>query len=192
MVLPYKYDFELSSKRRTFLWLFQVLPSIDLINYIYELSKQDELDDTLAYYGLCPRYIKTTSSWIPRHANDTFNILNMRGQMNFNTLFMKLIMEDGFICDLRMIDSDYDIEQLSMIQNGDWYLLVSNLNERPTLKRKIQCINLLLERTPLLSFTDGASIKQLFGNYINNDNSIYRRRLGIDQMNRIYIPFQVI
>ena len=36
--MSYKYDFELSSKRQTFLWLYQVLPNIDIIKYIYLLK----------------------------------------------------------------------------------------------------------------------------------------------------------
>ena len=35
VTMSYKYDFELSSKRKTLLWLYQVLPNIDIIKYIY-------------------------------------------------------------------------------------------------------------------------------------------------------------
>ena len=190
-MLSYKYDFELSSKRRTFLWLYQILPNIDLIRIIYKLKEECELEDVRSYYGLCPLCIKTTGPWIPRHINDRLQVLNLRKQMDFNTLFIKLIMDNGFICEFRMIDSDYDIEELSMIRNGEWYILVSNINDRPSLRRRIQCINLMTYRTPLLSFTDYECIKRVFELYINND-SIHRKRLGIDQMDRIYIPFQVI
>ena len=34
--LSYKYDFDLSSKRKIFLWLYQVIPNIDIIKDIYE------------------------------------------------------------------------------------------------------------------------------------------------------------
>ena len=34
----YNYDFELSSKRKIFLWLHQVLPNIDVINLIYQMK----------------------------------------------------------------------------------------------------------------------------------------------------------
>jgi len=190
-MMSYKYDFELSSKRRTFLWLYQVLPSIDLIRIIYKLKEECELEDVRGYHGLCPSYIRIDGSWIPKQINARLGIFNLRGQMNLNTLFMKLIMNNGFICEFKMIDSDYDINQLSMIQNGEWYILVSSINEQPSLRRRIQCINLLADRTPLLSFTEYASIKRVFELYINNDG-VYRKRLGIDQLDRIYIPFQVI
>ena len=42
--MEYKYDFELSSKRRTCLWLYQILPNIDIIKEIYRLKEQLELE----------------------------------------------------------------------------------------------------------------------------------------------------
>jgi len=189
--MSYKYDFELSSKRRTFLWLYQVLPNIDLIKEIYKLKENSELEDIKSYHGLCPRYIKSSCSWKPRYINDHFKIMNLREQMNANTLFMKLIMDDGFICEFEMNDSIYDRDQLKLIREGGWSFIIPDINYKPSLRRKIQCMNLMMDKLPSLSITNYVSIKRLYTIYINNDTN-YHSLLGIDQKNRIYVPFQII
>ena len=72
--MEYKYDFELSSKRRTCLWLYQILPNIDIIKEIYRLKEQVELEENQIYHGLCPRNVVTTGTWIPPHISDSRNI----------------------------------------------------------------------------------------------------------------------
>ena len=39
--------------------------------------------------------------------------------MDYNTLFIKLIMDDGFICELDIDTSLHDEEQSEFIQDGD-------------------------------------------------------------------------
>ena len=188
--MSYKYDFELSSKRRIFLWLYQVLPNIDLIKEIYKLKEDSELDDIKHYHGLCPRYIKTSCPWKPRQINDHSSIMNLREQMNPTTLFMKLIVDDGFICEFELNESLYDEGQLNLIIDGGWPSIITNINYKPSIKRRIQCMNLLMYKIPLLPLTNYVWIKRLYKMYINNDTT-YHSLLGIDQKNRIYAPFQI-
>jgi len=176
-MMSYKYDFELSSKRSIFLWLYQVLPNIDLIKWIYKLKLESELETIQSYHGLCPRHIRTTGSWDPRHIDDPLKIMNLRRQMDFNTLFIKLIMDDGFICEV-----DHDEEQLEYIQGGEY--TSTNINYKPSLTRKIKCINLMYDDLPLLSID---TIRRMYEIYINSKHA---QRIGIDQNNNIYIPIQ--
>ena len=48
--MEYKYDFELSSKGKIFLYLYQIIPNLDIIKYIYEMKdKIEELQNKLIY-----------------------------------------------------------------------------------------------------------------------------------------------
>ena len=86
IVPEYKYDYELSSKRKTFLWLYQVLPSIDIIKYIYEIKENLEREDNMAYHGFCPRNVKIMGVWPPQEINDSWKIMNLKDVMKRETI----------------------------------------------------------------------------------------------------------
>lgn len=138
--MEYHYDFELSSKQKTFLWLYQVLPNIDMIKQIYKLKEEMEHEDTLSYYGLCPRNVKIMGVWPSEEINDSWKIMNLKDIMKVNSLFMKLIVSDGLICgfDLPKPMTDQDRE---LIVNGFWEFCATAVDYEPSLKDKILCIN---------------------------------------------------
>ena len=39
---------------------------IDMIKRIYKLKEEMEHEDTLSYYGLCPRNVKIMGVWLPK------------------------------------------------------------------------------------------------------------------------------
>lgn len=141
--MDYHYDFELSSKRQTFLWLYQVLPNIDMIQRIYKLKEEMEHEDTLSYYGLCPRNVKIMGVWPSEEINDSWKIMNLKDIMKVNSLFMKLIVSDGLICgfDLPKPMTDQDRE---LIVHGFWEFCATAVDYEPSLKDKIVCINKII------------------------------------------------
>ena len=48
------YELALTSKQQLFLWLYQLIPNLDIIKYIYEMMCSLEKDETLYYYGVMP------------------------------------------------------------------------------------------------------------------------------------------
>jgi hypothetical protein len=143
IVPEYKYDYELSSKRKTFLWLYQVLPSIDIIKYIYEIKENLEREDNMAYHGLCPRNVKIMGAWIPKEINGSWKIMNLKDIMSVNSMLMKLIVSDGLIC---VFDLPKPMTQLDreLIVNGFWEYCAMAVDYEPSLKDKILCINKIL------------------------------------------------
>ena len=180
--MSYKYDFELSSKRKTFLWLYQVIPNIDVIKYIYLLKEQSELEDTRIYYGVFPSYIT-----VPRMKH-TWKEFVFSDRMKLTSLFMKLIMEPGFICTFYFNDKDYDQVELNEINNCNWVAVVPNINYNPTLQEKIKIMNVLYDSIFLLT---SELYNKLLGlhywfKHTYGEHNIFR--IGYDQQGGLYIP----
>ena len=138
------YDFELSSKQKIFLWLYQILPNIDMIKKIYTMKLQMEHEDILSYYSLCPKNIKIMGVWPPETINDSWKIMNLRDIMKMNSLFMKLIVSNGLICgfDLPKPMTDQDRE---LIVHGFWEFCATVVDYEPCLKDKVMCINKIVD-----------------------------------------------
>lgn len=187
--MEYKYDFELSSKGRIFLYLYQVIPNLDIIKYIYEMKDNMEYDDILTYYGLCPINVKISGHWIPKHINDGWKIMNLKDIMKMNALFLKIIMKRGLICKFILSD-DCNPE---LINNGFWEFCVNlddDINYNPSLKDKINCINSILSDTYYLQEDICKKLNNIYEYYdkFNDDDFNYLVRIGIDQYNNWYIP----
>ena len=183
MVLSYKYDFELSSKGQIFLWLFQVLSNIYILKYIYNIKEELELKENQIYYGLCPKHVTTCGKWIPINTN-SYKISTIGDIMNLNAILIKIIMKPGFICSFNFIEESYDIIELNDIYFGNWVSVISNINYKPSIKEKINCIEIILHSE--LDILDNICIK------LNNMCSLYDNnniiRIGIDQCDRYYLP----
>lgn len=186
-VLDYKYDFELSSKRKIFLWLYQVIPNIDMIKYIYKLKENSERYDHLIYHGLCPKNILTTGKWIPINVNFP-SMCTIQNRLNSCVRLMKFIMEPGFICTFTINYSDYvNIELQTHLQYYTYWSYIvseSNINMKSPLKDKIRCINKIFANEPFLEEDIFDRLNQLYIYYQNNDVC----RIGLDQHNKYYIP----
>ena len=48
------YEYALTSKQHLFLWLYQLIPNLDIIKYIYDMKCSLESDEILYYYGVMP------------------------------------------------------------------------------------------------------------------------------------------
>ena len=187
-MMSYKYDFELPSKRRTFLWLYQVLPNIDLIKEIYKLKEDSELEEIQSYHGLCPRHIKTEGTWIPPKINNNFKITSIRDVMKLNVLSMKLIQEEGLISIFVMDIEDYTEEELEEINYGNWISVVPNVNLCPTLQTRINVINLIYSSILCLVEDLFINLTRLYHLY-KNAHGINVYGIGCDQNNNLYMPF---
>ena len=61
--------------------MYQVLPNIDVIKHIYQFKEDLELDEIQMYHGLCPKTVKTTGIWIPRHISDVRSITGIYNKL---------------------------------------------------------------------------------------------------------------
>jgi hypothetical protein len=183
MVLSYKYDFELSSKRVLFLWLYQVIPNIDLIKYIYNIKEELELTDTHIYHGLCPKHITTCGKWIPINPQ-CYTITTIGYMMNVNAILIKIILKPGFICSFNLLKEEYNDIELNEIYYGNWVSVVPNINFKPSLKDKINCIETILESEMDISDNIYIRLNRLCDLYSNNDII----RIGFDQKGDYYTP----
>lgn len=146
--MNYKYNFELSSKRKIFLWLYQVLPVIDIIKYIYQLKEDLELEDILSYYGVLPNNIIIVGR-TPSHIDDYYRIQTLKDIMKMNRLFMNIIGSNGLICSFTMTTPvSYKDKQLLM--HGFWEYCATFTSYKPSLQQKIMCINKIIEDSPYL------------------------------------------
>ena len=183
----YKYDFELSSKRKIFLWLHQVLPNIDVLKLIYQMKGDLEDEDNRLYHGLCPRNVKTIGSWVPTTINDNYKISKLNETMLLNALIIKMIVDKGFICNFNYNASDYTSVELSEIDHGNWYSVVPNIDDDPRLRIKIKLMNILYDTVPLLAGDMYNRLGNIYRGYLNNDYNGFVR-MAIDQNDMIYIP----
>jgi hypothetical protein len=138
--MSYKYDFELSSKQKIFLWLYQILPNIDMIKKIYDMKLEMEHEEVLSYYGLCPRNVKISGVWPPEDINDSWKIMTLKDIMKVNALFMKLIVSDGLICGFNLPKPMTDQDR-ELIVHGFWEFCATAVDYEPCLKDKVLCIN---------------------------------------------------
>jgi len=174
----YKYDFELSSKQKTFLWLYQVLPNVDVINEIYKLKDELEDEDVRIQHGL----LSPTVIII----NDN-NIQDIFNPQKLNTMLIKLIVDEGFMCSFFYNEFNYTTIELEEINVGNWFSVVRNINLHPPLKDKLKIVNILYNSIPLLITDVYDKLYKIYLYYLNNDNNGYFR-LGIDQNDKIYFP----
>jgi hypothetical protein len=138
--MDYQYDFELSSKQKIFLWLYQILPNIDMIKKIYDMKLEMEHEEVLSYYGLCPRNVKISGVWPPEDINDSWKIMTLKDIMKVNALFMKLIVSDGLICGFNLPKPMTDQDR-ELIVHGFWEFCATAVDYEPCLKDKVLCIN---------------------------------------------------
>ena len=179
--MSYKYDFDLSSKRKTFLWLYQVLPNIDLIKDIYKLKVESELEQARIDNGLLPAEIIAHGSFLVSTMNQQHKV------MLLNALHIKLIQEDGFICTFFMNEDHYTDYELEEINNGNWISVVPNINRNPTIKTKIKIMNLIYVSILCLVEDLYIRLNNLHNAYMNTkDHNIFR--IGYDQRGALYIP----
>ena len=177
----YKYDFDLSSKRKTFLWLYQVLPNVDVINEIYKLKVESELDQARVDRGLLPAEIMVNGSLLASTIDHQHKV------MLLNALHIKLIQEDGFICTFFMEEDHYTDYELEEINNGNWISVVPNINKKPTIKTKIKIMNLIYESILCLVEDLYIRLNNLHNGYMNTyGHNIFR--IGYDQRGVLYIP----
>jgi len=184
MVIPYKYDFELSSKRKFFLWLYQILPNIDIIKDIYQLKEESELEDNQIYHGLCPKHVTTCGKWIPVNINPGYKIMTIEHKMKLNAILMKVIMAPGFICCFNYLKEEYDEVELNEIDFGNWVSVVPNINVKPLLKDKLKCIETIFKEEPCTIEDICNKLHHLCISYTNNEIV----RIGFDQYGNYYLP----
>jgi len=142
MVFEYKYNYELSTKRQIFLSLYNVLPNIDIIKYIYNLKQDLELEEVKLSYGVCPPHIITNTTW----SKDNIYISEA---MELTISLMKYIVEPGFICKCSFHPDDYDPIELEEINNGNWISVIPNIDFNPRLNTKIKALNKIYDNIPL-------------------------------------------
>jgi hypothetical protein len=186
MVFEYKYNYELSTKRQIFLWLYQVLPNIDVIKHIYQFKEDLELDEIRMYHGLCPKNVITTGVWIPLHITGMRGVKDIYNRLEKSIEYMKYIAEEGFICEFYM-SNNHSNEVMNQIYNGHWITLVPDVNEKPSYRKRIKVINHIYNYTPISLFYFYKRIERIYQLYkCTHGINIYR--LGIDQNDEIYIP----
>jgi len=180
MVPSYKYDYELSSKQRIFLYLYQVIPIIDLLKDIYTLKEESEVEDNQIYHGMCPRYIKTTGAWIPRCINNSFKIYQLKENLLLSAKFMKYIMEPGFICELSINREDYLDIELEEIDFGNWISVAHNVNTEPSYLSRIHAMNQLYDEVPLPIVYLVERLEEIYSQYTRISSGVNTHRLGIN------------
>ena len=189
-----EYEYTLTSKQLTFLWLYQVIPNIDIIKYIYEKKCSLENEETMFYYGIIPHitflqesnysYIMTTSldySWSKKVLNNS-------------SLYMKLVTTPGLICKFTSPKTLTGLEE-ELMNNGFWEFYALEINEEPTMKEKIDCINKILDEGPYFLDDIYSKLKHLSNVYdsnmfklVHNDQELNFIRIGIDVMGDWHIP----
>ena len=105
-------DTELSSRRKTLLYLYQVCPLIDIIDKIYNMKKEIEHKESIQWYiDIFPHKDNTNKTymrWFVKEFN-IFSKLSKRGidqfKQNHRTIFMNLSS---------MYDKDKDREGISL------------------------------------------------------------------------------
>jgi len=181
------YEYALTSKQQIFLWLYQVLPNLDIIKYIYEMKCSIERDETLYYYGLIPNitflqepnysYIMT----IPLDNSWSKKVLNNA------SLYMKIVTTPGLICKFTTPKVLTGLEE-ELMNNGFWEFYALEIDEEPTMKEKIDCINKILEEAPYFLDDIYDKLKHLVTVYesnmyklLNEEQELDFIRIGIDE-----------
>tara|TARA_B100001094_G_scaffold332091_1_gene402732 strand:+ start:2156 stop:2737 length:582 start_codon:yes stop_codon:yes gene_type:complete len=187
-VLQYHYDFELSSKQKTFLWLYQVLPNLDMIHKIYKLKEEMEHAENLMDYGLCPSNVKIVGTWIPATSNGGWEIVDSRDIMKINALCMKLIVCNGLICGFTMPRELTHPDRELMI-HGLWEFIVPECDYDPPLRDKIECMNKILDEAPYFLPDICKKLNRIYHLYLNREEvpNDYVR-IGLDNRRNWHIP----
>ena len=182
MIPSYKYDYDLSSKQKIFLYLYQVLPNIDVLKYVYNYKDESELEDTQLYHGMCPRNIQTVGSWIPKEINDGWKISNAKFKLKTSVRLMKYILEPGFICELIINRGEYTTHELDEIDHGNWISVVPNINMVPSLQSRIRVMNKIHDEIPLYFFFL-ENLERIFTQYQRTHGlNIYRLGINDDDL----------
>ena len=188
------YEYALTNKQQIFLWLHKLIPNLDIIKYIYEIKCSLENSETLYYYDIIPHitflqesnfsYIMT----IP--VNDSWS----RKVLNNASLYMKLVTTPGLICKFITPKVLSGLEE-ELMNNGFWEFYALEIDEEPTMKEKIDCINKILDES--LYFLDDiyGKLKHLVTVYeskmyklVNKDQELDFIRIGIDEKGGWHIP----
>ena len=106
------FETELSSRRKTLLYLYQVCPLIDIIDKIYNMKKDTEHKESIQWYiGIYPfrnNTNKTYMRWFVRE----FNIFSKLSSKDMN--YLKQSHRTIFMNLSSMYDNDKDIDGLSL------------------------------------------------------------------------------
>lgn len=188
------YEYALTNKQQIFLWLHQLIPNLDIIKYIYEIKCSLENSETLYYYDIIPHitflqesnfsYIMT----IP--VNDSWS----RKVLNNASLYMKLVTTPGLICKFITPKVLSGLEE-ELMNNGFWEFYALEIDEEPTMKEKIDCINKILEEGQYFLDDIYGKLKHLVTVYeskmyklVNKDQELDFIRIGIDEKGGWHIP----
>jgi hypothetical protein len=189
-----EYEYALTSKQQIFLWLYQVIPNIDIIKYIYEKKLSLENEETLFYYGVMPQitflqepnysYIMT----IPVNNSWSKKVLNNA------SLYMKLVTTPGLMCKFISPNILTGLEE-ELMNNGFWEFYALEIDEEPTMKEKIDCINKIINEGPYFLDDIYGKLKHLSDvydstmySYVHNAHELDFIRIGIDEKGDWHIP----
>lgn len=195
--MNYLYDFELSTKRKTILWLYQVIPNLDILQYIYKLKEQAEYEDTLSYYGVCPNNVIGVCDWNHNdNLSNSWTVINTRDIMKINALLIQLIVTPELICSFEL-PTPMTNQDRELIVNGFWEFVATTVNYTPRLSDKLECINKIINESPyfladicsklhtLLKMYKSANFTEL--NHLL-DNTPDFVRIGVDNHKNWHIP----
>jgi hypothetical protein len=187
------YEYALTSKQELFLWLYQLIPNLDIIKYIYEKKCSLENEETLFYYGFMPQitFLPTSNySYTMNVTQDNWS----KKVLNATPLYMKLVTTPGLICKFISPNTLTDVEE-ELMNNGFWEFYAIAIDEEPSMKEKITCINKIIEEGPYFSDDVCEKLKHLVRvyestvySYVHRDHEIDFARIGIDEKGDWHIP----
>ena len=188
------YEYALTSKQQLFLWLYQMLPNLDIIKYIYDMKCSLERDEILYYYGLIPNITFLQESNFSYIMTVPLDNSWSKKVLNNSSLYMKLVTTPGLICKFTAPKVLTKSEE-ELMNNGFWEFYALEIDEEPTMKEKIDCINKILEETPYFLDDIYDKLKHLVTVYesnmyklLNEDQELDFIRIGIDEKGGWHIP----
>ena len=188
------YEYALTSKQQLFLWLYQLLPNLDIIKYIYDMKCSLENDETLYYYGLIPNVTFLQESNFSYIMTIPLDNSWSKKVLNNSSLYMKLVTTPGLICKFTAPTVLTRSEE-ELMNNGFWEFYALEIDEEPTMKEKIDCINKILEEAPYFLDDVYGKLKHLVTVYesnmyklLNEDQELDFIRIGIDEKGCWHIP----
>lgn len=188
------YELALTSKQQLFLWLYQLLPNLDIIKYIYDMKCSLENDETLYYYGLIPNITFLQESNFSYIMTIPLDNSWSKKVMNNSSLYMKLVTTPGLICKFTAPNVLSGLEE-ELMNNGFWEFYALEIDEEPTMKEKIDCINKILDEAPYFLDDVYGKLKHLVTVYesnmyklLNEDQELDFIRIGIDEKGGWHIP----
>ena len=188
------YEYALTSKQQIFLWLYQVLPNLDIIKYIYDMKCSLEYDETLYYYGLIPNITFLQESNFSYIMTIPLDNSWSKKVLNNSSLYMKLVTTPGLICKFTAPNVLTKSEE-ELMNNGFWEFYALEIDEEPTMKEKIDCINKILAQAPYFLDDIYDKLKHLVTVYesnmyklLNEDQELEFIRIGIDEIGGWHIP----